>query len=92
MTGRALLAWVLALPPAVFATAGFLWLFAIDLAPIEQWPTFPEGWTLFMFLKHAFALAALAGMARAFRRIIGDLWLEKSKATRPLLPGDHAGD
>ncbi len=92
MSRRALTAWILAVPVALAATAAFLWLFGIDLAGKDAWAAFPDDWTVFMLLKHAFAVMLFAGLVRAAKRLLSELWLERP-ADRPVpLPGDHPDD
>jgi len=71
-----------AIVPATALTVAFLWLFDIQVSGFHRYSEFPDGWTVFEFIRNAFAVMLWIGSVKAIATGLREYWTE-----RPALDG-----
>lgn len=57
-------------------TMGFIWFFAIEVAPLERWLAFPEDWRIWDLIMNALAALILFGATRAAYQVFNEIWIK----------------
>ena len=76
-----------ALIPGTVLTVAFLWLFDIQVSGLHRYSEFPDNWTVFEFIRNAFAVMLWLGSVKAIASGLKEYWTE-----RPALDGPPSGD
>ncbi|NQV45588.1 MAG: hypothetical protein HQ501_11820 [Rhodospirillales bacterium] len=64
-------------------TSAVLWVFAIEVSPIDRWAEFPGGWRIMDLVTNSMALLMVFGIARASYRVLHELWIKDSQSGSP---------
>lgn len=74
---KKLVALILSVAIGFVITSGIVWFFAIDVAPVEHWKQFPDGWRVMDLLMNALAVLMLFGATRAAYGVLTELWIKE---------------
>lgn len=65
----------------VAITKGFIWFFAIEVAPLERWLAFPTDWRIWDLIMNALAALILFGATRAAYQVFNEVWIKKTNVS-----------
>jgi len=68
----------LSVPIGLSLTVLVLWIFGIEVAVVERWKSFPDGWRIFDLVTNGAAVLMLFGTIRAAYRVLTELWIQQA--------------
>lgn len=84
--GKKLMAFAFSVAIGIGLTGAVLWIFAIEVAPIDRWVEFPDGWRIMDLVTNSMALLMVFGIVRASYQVLCEVWIKGGQSSGSNVP------